>query len=185
MGRIGHSSSQPTRWSFFLLLPLHPAEDTLLQVTATESKWHGQWSWYEYVIVGCSGLSDSQCIILWHQFQMLRGPCTYLNDRGSWFKSPNSLQMSLLACIVFNSTPVPSAVRSPFRLWYHSWRPWRWDTASIKTPTTTWSTLLMSHRRYTTCYSRLEWWWVETRGHLQNLTGLKLYLKSITFSKHI
>lgn len=65
--------------------------------------------------------------------------------------------------ILWTFAAVISAVRSRSPQWCHSWRPWRWDTANTKTPTTTWCTPPMSHRLCTTCYSRLAWWWV---GHV-------------------
>lgn len=130
-------------------------------MTATESKWHGWWSQYENVIVFCSSLNNSQTMILWHQFQMmLRGAYTYLNCMCPWFKSPNSLFKFLFVCSLVNCAARLSSNRSQFLQWCHLWRPWKWDTTSIKTPTITCFTLLMSHRLYTTCYSRLAWWWV-------------------------
>lgn len=100
------------------------AEDTPLEVTASESKWHGQWSWHEYVIVVCSSLNDSQSIILWHPFQILRGLCTSWNCTRSPFKSPDSFERFLTVCsfylarshlLLFHLPPDPDLCRGVVR----------------------------------------------------------------------
>lgn len=43
--------------------------------------------------------------------------------------------------------------------WCHLWKLWKWATASTETPTTIWSTLLMSRRPHTIWCSTLALWW--------------------------
>lgn len=72
--------------------------------------------------------------------------------------SSHQISWRKVSCLHF--LVVLSNVRSQSLRWCHLLRPLRSDTANIKTPTTTWFMLLMSHRLCTTCYSRLAWWWV-------------------------